>query len=892
MQKLLLLLSFCVLSLSLCAQDVQRIDAMLWDGDFGNALQKIETLIETTTSQSDLFLLNIKKAEALIRSGKFEDAEKLLRSLAQKNTKTKESALIKTNLGFLLLSRGRNDLALESLQEAMDEWEKADYLHTLEAAQTQSHLGNLYLTTGKYSQAEDLLSVALLTRQEILPEKHELIAASLNDLGLLYSFYDNDKALTHYEKALALYEQLHGKSHPKIAIAKANIGYLYTKLELFGDAINNFENALTIWNKVYSGPHPSKGFVLFSLGQTNEKMKNIKAAREYYQQAVTIYEQSYSGKHPDISRVLNALGNIEQSENKFASSLDYYQKAIIANHPEFNSSNLSENPGVRDYYDGNVLLYSLLNKAQVLELNYFRKTLRFKDLLLAIKTLQSCDSLVDHLRKQIRNENDKITLGGIANEVYGDGVRICSEAAQAAWQKKSLNEQAFYFAEKSKAAVLLSAISDANAKSFAGIPASLLEEEKHLKSALALVSQKLAQKPEGAEEQYLRQTFYDLNRTHENFSKRLEKEFPAYYNLKYNSSAPSIRQLQEKVIPGSMLLSYFIDEKNNRLYIFKVFSKGFHIEEKPLSAQFDRSITGLKNSLYFSDLDTYKKAAWELSTVLIPRIPNEINDILIIPNGRLSTIPFETLFTSQPTDEGTYKNLPYLIRKYAVRYEFSSGLILQKSSAKQMDAPSILLCAPVTFNSVEQFSDLPSTESEVTDISALFASRKFASHLLLREKAAEKNIKAEDLKQYSLLHFATHGVVDEKNPELSRIQLNAGVESEDGVLYAGEIYNLELNANLVTLSACQTGLGKISKGEGVIGLSRALVFAGARNCMVSFWKVADESTAQLMKNYYSILLKSPRHNYSATLQRAKLDLISEDRYASPFYWAPFILIGY
>jgi CHAT domain-containing protein len=142
------------------------------------------------------------------------------------------------------------------------------------------------------------------------------------------------------------------------------------------------------------------------------------------------------------------------------------------------------------------------------------------------------------------------------------------------------------------------------------------------------------------------------------------------------------------------------------------------------------------------------------------------------------------------------------------------------------------------------------------------------------------------------LHFATHGVVDEKNPELSRIQLNAGVESEDGVLYAGEIYNLELNANLVTLSACQTGLGKISKGEGVIGLSRALVFAGARNCMVSFWKVADESTAQLMKNYYSILLNSPGHNYSATLQRAKLDLISEDRYASPFYWAPFILIGY
>src|SRR5690606_10010049 len=119
----------------------------------------------------------------------------------------------------------------------------------------------------------------------------------------------------------------------------------------------------------------------------------------------------------------------------------------------------------------------------------------------------------------------------------------------------------------------------------------------------------------------------------------------------------------------------------------------------------------------------------------------------------------------------------------------------------------------------------------------------------------------------------THGIVDENNPELSRIFLQTDSEAEDGNLFSGEIYNLHLNADLVTLSACQTGLGKISKGEGVIGLSRALVYAGAKNIMVSFWSVADESTAVLMTDFYKLLLEKPAINYSENLREAKLNMI-------------------
>jgi CHAT domain-containing protein len=205
--------------------------------------------------------------------------------------------------------------------------------------------------------------------------------------------------------------------------------------------------------------------------------------------------------------------------------------------------------------------------------------------------------------------------------------------------------------------------------------------------------------------------------------------------------------------------------------------------------------------------------------------------------------------------------------------------------------PSILLCAPVEFENNAYLSNLPGTETEVNDIAKLFNDRKLKSETLIKTNADEDQIKSSSIKDYKYLHFATHGIVDEKNPELSRIFLSAG-ENEDGNLYSGEIYNLELNADLVALSACETGLGKISKGEGVIGLSRALVYAGARSIIVSFWSVADASTSQLMTDFYKELLSKNNNDFAAALQTSKLNMLNNKTYAAPYYWAPFVILGY
>ena len=894
MKKFFLFIAISGSGLPSFSQNVAAVaDSLLLNAAYDQVITFIDkNLPAKDVSQSVIF--QNKKTEALIRMGKLEEAEKILNAiLSDKNSSSYLQAITKTNLGLLYLNQGRNDLALQSIQQALQHFDLEDKGSSLEAAQAITYLGLVYNSTGKSAQAEEQLQMALSFRQNLLKADHELIAASYNDLGLVYLQVDNDKALDYYEKALVIYEKLHGKDHPKIAIATTNIAFVYRDLVLYGDAVNNFETALKIWEKVYTQPHPAKAFVIFNLGETYMKMGDQKAARGYYDQALSMYRTSYGNKHPEISRVLNAIGNIELTAGKYDEALRHYQNALQANVSDFVSNDVSTNPALQNYYHGNVLLYTLLLKAQALEARHFGKTLKFRDLALGLETLQRCDTLIDRLRQQSTNESDKISLGVIANEVYSDGVRMAHEASAIAFRKRTYLEQAFYFAEKSKSAVLLEAISDSDAKSFAGIPAPLLEEEKNLKSAIALTAQKLAQKPSSEEEKYLRETSFNLNRSYERFTRNLEKDFPGYFNLKFNAASPSISQLQRLLDHKTALLSYFIDEKNSRLYVFMITDHEYKIIDQALPKEFDKYITGLRNGLYFNVMNAYAAAARNLEKVLIPNnIPGRIKELVVIPTGRMSIVPFETLLTKKSESIKTYSGLPYLLNRFSVRYEFSAGLMLQKAKQNEIKSSSIFLCAPIRFPDKDNLNELPGTESEVNEISRLFTSKNISSALYTHGEASENLIKTAGLKKYSLLHFATHGVVDEKDPELSRIFLQNNSESEDGNLFAGEIYNLELDANLVTLSACQTGLGKISKGEGVIGLSRALVYAGAKNIIVSFWSVADESTAALMKSFYQRLLENPSPGYSENLRHAKLALMKHERYSAPYYWAPFILIGF
>lgn len=889
MKKLHLLLLFA--SSLQCWSQQERIllkaDSMISVADYEEA----QKFVQTSLLQADLTtraLLSNRSAEILILQGRLVEAEAELKAIKSDNDPFVE-AVTRTNLGFLYLNRARNDLAMENLQQALNLFQQAGKRNSEEGAKCLANLCQLYSGTDKLNQAEANGLMALQIRQNLRGEDSEAVAASYNDLGLVYSQSNIDMALEYYERALSIYEKLHGKDHRKIAIANTNIGFLYRKLKLYGDAVNNFENAESIWKKIYPNGHPNQALALFNLGLTYGQMGDQKTSLAYCEKALAIYKKSYGDKHSDISTVLNQIGVSMLDENKFDEALQSFQDAICANTPSFNQRDITKNPKPSDYYNGKVLLYSLRQKAEALEAKHFGKTLKLEELKAALSCLSTCDTLIDDLRYHSSDENDKIELGASANEVYEDGVRIAHAISEITIDYKRYRQIAFYFAEKSKSAVLQESIAEAEAKSFAGIPADLLEKENDLKASIALYSQKLSQKPGGEEGHTLREKLFAANGEYEAFIKHLENSYPDYYDLKFNQTSPSIADLQKILKEGTSLVSYFIAEKQERLYTFIITRTKFRIYNSTLPADFDRTIKGFNNSLYYTVPGSYRESSNALSRLLLRGVPSSVKELVVIPAGRLGTVPLEALSTKRLEADFTFPSVPFLVNKYGISYEFSAGLLLQKSkSISQAQSKSIFLCAPISFPVKDNLSDLPGTEQEVNNIAQLFSSDAL---VVKHGDANEDLVKSGKLSGYRYLHFATHGVVDEEAPELSRIFLQS-TSSEDGNVFSGEIFNLKLNADLTVLSACQTGLGKYSKGEGVIGLSRALVYAGSNNIMVSYWSVADESTSQLMTDFYKILLQQPVPDFREALRLAKVKMIQNRKYSDPYYWAPFVLIGF
>ena len=887
-QKRILIILFLFVCLKAFPQNkiYAQIDSLINVPNYEVALKVISTRI-ISAQPNDKPILQNKKAEVLILLGKLEESELELNTINNIDDPF-IAAITETNKGFLFLNKARNDLAIENLKDALNKFQQAKKSTSKENALCLSHLSFAYLSIGKLNQSLENGLLALQLRVKLFGEQSEIVAASYNDLGVVYSQIDPDKALDYYDQALAIYQKLHNDDHPKIAIVTTNLGIIFQQLKLYGDAINNFETAEKIWKRIYPNGHPNQALALFNLGKTYNLMGDGKTAIVFFEKAIALYKQTLGEKHPSISTVYNQLGLVYLDQSKYDKALYCAQAAFCANLPAFNNLDSHITPTIKEFYNGNVFLYSLQLKAEALEAKYYGKSLKFDDLKLALNILLKADSLLNNLRHASDNENDKILLGTIANDVFEQGVNLTIAMSEMTLVPSKYRELAFYLSEKSKSAVLQESIADSEAKSFAGIPNALLETEKELKSSLTLINQKLSQKPTLEEERALRQNLFTINQQFEDFTRRLEKEYPEYFKLKFEDKNITITDIQNKLDHETALVSYFLAEKRKKIFRFVVSNNGFKIKTTTVPDNFNRYISGFTNSILFNDSIIYQITASTLSKVLVKNLPKSVKNLLIIPTGKLSSIPFEALMLKNYY-KANFNEKPYLINKYAVSYQFSAGLFLQKINSLQgSNNPSIFLCAPVNFSKEQDLDELPGTENEVNSIASLF--NKDATTLATYVDASEERIKEKQMKNYTYLHFATHGVVDEVSPELSRIFLSAS-KTEDGNLFSGEIYNLNLPAELAVLSACQTGLGKVSKGEGVIGLSRALTFSGVKNMVVSLWRVNDQSTAILMTNFYKNLLSYKSNHFSSALREAKLTMIKNKKYSSPYYWAPFILIG-
>lgn len=467
------------------------------------------------------------------------------------------------------------------------------------------------------------------------------------------------------------------------------------------------------------------------------------------------------------------------------------------------------------------------------------------------------------------------------------------------------------------------------AKKFGNIPDSIINKEKTLNKQITGLRKQIA------ENRYsnLDDELFRLEKEKQNLIQLCESSFPKYYALKYANKIPDIKTIQATLDKNTALISYY--QTNSHVFQLILSNKEINIKSTEKFDGFDQKLNDLRHSIIFGDLksniDKYNQLAYELYRLLFPESPEKnLKNLIIIPAGNLANIPFEALLTGKINEKQKFKDYPFLINDYNISYAYSANLYYlssQKAKQNQIEITQLndwLALAPVfsdettsgismrsrgLLNKINKSMDslntrgtllngnyvspLPGTENEVKAIFNEFDSQNKKAELKIYQSANELFVKSDELKKYNFIHFATHGFVDSEEPELSGILLAQDTTGgNDGILFSGEIYNLELNANLVTLSACETGLGKIQSGEGIIGLTRALLYAGARNIIVSLWQVSDEATSKLMIDFYAEMLKSAnKQTFSAYLQTAKLKMIKEGKFSHPFFWSPFILIG-
>jgi CHAT domain-containing protein/predicted negative regulator of RcsB-dependent stress response len=306
--------------------------------------------------------------------------------------------------------------------------------------------------------------------------------------------------------------------------------------------------------------------------------------------------------------------------------------------------------------------------------------------------------------------------------------------------------------------------------------------------------------------------------------------------------------------------------------------------------------------------------------------------LLIVADGALNYIPFEVLLKS--TDSGDFASLGYLVKTNELVYAPSASVVgAIKQQRTKNASKSMLIIADPVFNSNDTrarkatpsttdsevrgigiqsaLSDvagetpaptakmeglplarLAGTRVEADQISKLAKTSGAQADLWLDLDANEDNLGSKDISKYRIIHVATHGLLNADRPQFTGVVLSlVGNKNADGFLRTDEVFNLRLGGPLVMLSACETGLGKEKRGEGVMGLTRAFMYAGAPTVGVSLWSVADRSTAELMTDFYKRLLSANGPSSSSALRDAQLSMIAGKKYSAPFYWAPFVLVG-
>jgi len=542
-----------------------------------------------------------------------------------------------------------------------------------------------------------------------------------------------------------------------------------------------------------------------------------------------------SGQLEDAEKIyLSLLYRAEQSDTPI---VQVYNNLIFDQEKETNHSPaLLNRQGI--YYQ---LLYDLGVIAEQLgrpgeALNYY---------------LQSVE-IIEEQRSTINTEASKIGFIGNKEAVYQDLVALLVEQGKL--------DQAFIYAERSKARALIDTLASKQnfaPKNFDDQPPLMLAQLNSIDSDLKTADYSEASgRSRSADRGLLRKT-----------QQQLQTAQPELASL-VTVSAPEVAELQQRLAADETLIEFYGNDK--QLFAFLLSRSG--IKAAALNGEdLAAAVSALRSDLQKTDSNAYQHNANLLYQRLFKPLQDELHTkkLIIVPHGPLHYLPFNAL----------YNGSDFLIDQYDISILPSASVMAFLNKRTTATQPLLVLGNPELGDAKLA---LPGAEQEAKAI----ASQQPGATLLLRADATETQVKQNGA-QFKVLHFASHGIFDPDAP-LSSGLLLAKDKANDGILTVRELYELNLNADLVTLSACETGLGKIANGDDVVGFTRGFLYAGTNSIISSLWKVDDQATSQLMQNFYANLAVSSDKRLA--LKNAQL-AVKANYNRHPYYWAAFQLTG-
>lgn len=755
--------------------------------------------------------------------------------------------------GFYFFRLNNYDTSKKYFQNIIDDTENQDS-ETLKKNKTflsvaYSYIAKMNADEGKLSESSSLYQKNIRLLKKIDSTNKSSIFYNYNLLAeVLKKEKKHTASNAYFLKSLAYH--ISKNSPNSIMSSSFNIAKNYIELSKIDSAKYYLNIAKKHLNKnhLYNTTYHELNSQIYSQENNYSKaILELNKALYFYKN----YATTAKNKNQNLGLAYTNIGELQQKFNKPNLALNNFNTAI----------QFFKNDSIKSSINNIHLLKTLKLKANTLNnIGDFKKT---------IVTVDYASSILDELKPSFKNNNDKLFLIENAFPLFEYGINAAYQLNIKS-KKNNYIEKAFLYTEKSKSVLLLEALLNSKATEYANIPIKILEEEEILKNEITSLEKKInSNKNETLEDE-----LFNLKIKHRKFVEKLETDYKNYYNLKYNFQAITLNETKKMLNNNEQLISYFFGE--NALYTISVSRNNNQLIKTSLNSNIksDIELTYRMLSNPKSNLNQLKNRLKTLHKNTIAPISLMHKNLIIIPDGLLNYIPFATLIDN---------NSKYLIENHTVSY-INSATLLKQLQSKQINNHNLLAFAP-SFSNNNSLLPLPNNKKEADN-----CLNYFKGSALKNENATLTKFNTESPK-YSILHLATHAVFNDYNPEYSFLAFSENPGKEN-LLYTKDLYNLKLNADLVTLSACESGIGELKRGEGLMSLARGFYFSGAKSIASTLWKINDASATNLMDNFYLNLSKGSTKN--SALQKAQVNFINNNRDNAlnhPYYWAGFIISG-